>query len=127
MSNIRIIPVLSHQSTLILVNKYILRLLTGQFASALTIWPFIFLRNKESLNDAVLLNHEKIHLKQQLELAILFFYLWYGLDFLRNRLKGYDSRKSYFLIRFEQEAYQHENDFSYLSKRRAFAWWKYSG
>ncbi|MBK7360303.1 MAG: hypothetical protein IPI45_00505 [Saprospiraceae bacterium] len=107
---------------MILVNKYILRILTGEFASAITLWPFIFLREQRYAKDPILINHEKIHLKQQLETLIVFFYLIYGYEYLRNRFRGMDSRRAYFLIRFEQEAYQFEKDLLYLSKRKMFAW-----
>ncbi|MBK6858698.1 MAG: hypothetical protein IPG95_00105 [Saprospiraceae bacterium] len=109
---------------MILVNKYILRVLTGEFASAITIWPFIFLREQRYTKDSILLNHEKIHLKQQLETLILFFYFIYAFDYLRNRRKGMNPRTSYFNIRFEQEAYAYEKDLTYLSKRKAYNWWR---
>lgn len=109
---------------MILVNKYILRILTGEFASAITIWPFIFLREQRYAVDPVLLNHEKIHLKQQLETLILFFYFIYAFDYLRNRLKGMKPRAAYFNIRFELEAYAYEKDLNYLSNRKAYNWWR---
>jgi len=109
---------------MILVNKYILSILTGKFASAITIWPFIILRDKRFALDPILVNHEKIHLKQQLEMLLLFFYIVYALDYLRNRMHGMNSRLAYFNIRFEKEAYVNENDLHYLSNRKAFSWWK---
>ena len=109
---------------MILVNKYILRILTGEFASAITLWPFIFLREQQYAKDPILINHEKIHLKQQLETLIIFFYILYGFDYLRNRRKGMNPRTSYFNIRFEQEAYVYEKDLDYLTKRKNYAWWR---
>lgn len=107
---------------MILVNKYILSILTGNFASAITIWPFIFLRDLRSASDPILINHEKIHLKQQLEMLLLFFYIVYAMDYIRNRMKGMNSRAAYFNIRFEKEAYANEKDLMYLSKRKAYNW-----
>ena len=62
----------------------------------LTIFPFIFIR-EDWFNDAsitqraVTINHEKIHLIQQLELLFVFFFLWYVLSFLYFKIKGVDN------------------------------------
>jgi len=109
---------------MILVNKYILRILTGEFASAITLWPFIFLRDQRYTKDPILINHEKIHLKQQLETLIIFFYILYAFDYLRNRRKGMNPRTSYFNIRFELEAYAFEKDLDYLTNRKIYTWWR---
>jgi hypothetical protein len=36
---------------------------------------------KEDVLDKVFVNHEKIHLRQQLELLVLPFYVWYIIEF----------------------------------------------
>ncbi|HLP50692.1 MAG TPA: hypothetical protein VK154_07380 [Chitinophagales bacterium] len=41
--------------------------------SAMAVYPFILVKRKELQNNAVLINHEKIHHRQQLELLILPF------------------------------------------------------
>ena len=42
----------------------------------LSLWPFIILRDPQLKKDQVLVNHERIHLRQQLELFIIpFLYL----------------------------------------------------
>ena len=109
---------------MILVNKYVLSILTGNFASAITIWPFIFIRDQRSASDPILVNHEKIHLKQQLEMLLLFFYIVYALDYIRISMNGMNSRVAYFNIRFEKEAYAYEKDLNYLSNRKAYHWWR---
>ena len=48
----------------------------------LTFFPFVFLMNKVDVLDKVFVNHEKIHLRQQIELLVLPFYVWYGIEFL---------------------------------------------
>ncbi len=63
------------------------------------------------------MNHERIHLRQQVELLIIPFYLWYVLEYVFYRLKGYSQEKAYRSICFEREAYQFENDLEYLRKR----------
>lgn len=100
-------------------------LLKNTKISAITLFPFILLRNADFKNDAVLLNHEKIHLQQQRELLIIFFYIWYVLEYyylvfkLKNRFLAYKS------ISFEREAYGNENDLTYLEKRKLWSFWKY--
>lgn len=105
----------------IIVSSFLLKLLTGRFATAITIWPFIFIRKSEMKKDEVLINHEKIHLRQQLELLILFFYLWYGFEYFFYRLKGFNSKIAYRMIRFEKEAYRNESNLQYLKTRKWFA------
>ena len=46
----------------------------------LSLWPFIFLKNRSLKNDDILINHEKIHLRQQKELLIIPFYILYLLE-----------------------------------------------
>lgn len=82
---------------------------------ALTIVPFIFLNRKEQLTP-VTLNHERIHIRQQLELLWVGFFILYFFEWL---LKGYDD------IGFEREAYENEEDLQYLKKRKMFAWVNY--
>ncbi|WP_172914152.1 hypothetical protein [Capnocytophaga canis] len=88
---------------------------------AITLYPFIFLRNEADKQNQVLINHERIHLKQQKELLVVFFYLWYGLDFLWKFLKYRHWDKAYRNIIFEREAYGYESDLQYLEKRKRFA------
>ena len=49
----------------------------------ITIWPFIFLRYDVKHHGIIrysrLVNHEKIHLRQQIELLIIPFYILYVL------------------------------------------------
>ena len=81
----------------------------------LAFWPFIFISSKTVIDDE-LINHERIHLRQQLELLILPFYVWYLIALYR---------KGYMGISFEKEAYANDADLTYLKKRRIFAFLKY--
>lgn len=81
---------------------------------AITIWPFIFVREECSF-DEVDLNHENIHGKQQLELLIIFFYLIYLVEWII---------KEYRNISFEREAYSNEENLDYLKTRKHYAWLK---
>ena len=70
--------------------------------------------------NATELNHESIHAAQQRELLYIPFFLWYVLEWLFYYLKYRDLLKAYYHIRFEQEAYRHQNDLNYLSNRRSY-------
>ena len=80
---------------------------------AMAIWPFIFARKKLSEID---INHEKIHLAQQLELLIIPYYIIYFIEWI---FKGYKQ------ISFEKEAYENQEDMNYLEwRRKPFAMWR---
>lgn len=91
-------------------------------ASAMALYPFMLFRNKRLMADRVIINHETIHFRQQQELLILPFYVIYLLHYLVNLLKYRNHQKAYFYICFEQEAYRHDTDFSYLNNRMPYAW-----
>ena len=81
--------------------------------------------SKKYKGKKILLNHEKIHLKQQVELLIIFFYLWYGIEFTVRFFQYKNWDKAYRNISFEREAYENEKDFEYLKKRKIWGFWKY--
>lgn len=91
----------------------------------LTLYPFIFLKKEQLKNDDVLVNHERIHLKQQLELFLLFFYIFYGLEYFFKLIKYKNSNLAYYNLSFEREAYQNEDDLHYLKIRKKWAFLKY--
>lgn len=91
----------------------------------ITIFPFVILRNKNLKNDNVLLYHERIHLKQQLEMLVVFFFVWYGIEFLIRFIKHKNRFIAYRNISFEREAYANERDFKYLENRTWLAFLKY--
>ncbi|MCY7353004.1 MAG: hypothetical protein LH606_20495 [Cytophagaceae bacterium] len=87
--------------------------------NGMALFPFILIR--EGRPSARLINHERIHHRQQIELLIIPFYLWYLLEYLLNRLRGQDHYTAYVNIRFEREAYRHDADLDYLKKRKFWA------
>ena len=106
---------------MILVSKYLI----PKGYSGLTMYPFVFLKHKGSMDDTVLINHERIHLKQQLELLILPFYVFYVLEFL-IRLGYYRNwYLAYINISFEREAYANETNLGYLKTRKSWSFLKY--
>lgn len=79
---------------------------------------------KGKLSD-IDINHERIHARQQIELLLLPFLLWYALEWLIRLLIYGEQRKAYRGIVFEQEAYANETNLDYLKTRKWFAWFRY--
>ena len=73
----------------------------------------------------ITLNHESIHIHQQKELFVLFFYVLYVFDWLKGLIKYQNARKAYFQIRFEQEAYAKMYEEDYLLTRKKHSWRDY--
>lgn len=64
------------------------------------------------------MNHELIHLRQQLEMLLVFFYLFCFFEWVLYRcIKRKTVLQSYFLYSAEQEAYQNMTDSHYLQRR----------
>lgn len=100
-------------------------LLKNTKINGITLYPFIFIKNQEDKKNKVLINHEKIHLRQQLELLIVFFYLFYVAEYYYHFFKLKNAHKAYLAISFEREAYANEHDLNYLKKRKFWAFRKY--
>ena len=94
------------------------RLLKNTKINAIALFPFILIRNKSGKKDRILINHEKIHLRQQIEMLILPFYVWYIAEYLVHRFRLKDGYKAYRAISFEKEAYRNEHDASYVKARK---------
>lgn len=101
------------------------RLLKNTKISGITLFPFIILKKLEYKQNQILLNHEKIHLRQQVELLVIFFYLWYVIEYYYLYFKLKDSFLAYKSISFEREAFAMENDMNYLEERKIWSFWKY--
>lgn len=91
----------------------------------IVIFPFVLLKTKALLVDAILMNHERIHLKQQLELLVIPFFIWYGIEFLIRLIIYKNWRKAYRNISFEREAYSKESHLEYLNERKFWNFLKY--
>lgn len=85
--------------------------------------PFGIYLNKQYLNKKKTINHEKIHWKQQLEMLIIPFYIWYIIEWIIRNFTN--SKNVYKSISFEREANANENNLNYLNERKFFAWLKY--
>jgi hypothetical protein len=103
--------------------NWFVSLLTFGWAIGITLSPFGIYIKETYLNNKYVINHESIHWKQQVEMLIVFFYLWYGLEwFVKLFIYG---KQAYYHLSFELEAYNHDDDLKYLFKRKHFSWFKY--
>lgn len=82
----------------LIVSKYFI----PQGFRSITLFPFILLKHQKDKVDACLLNHEKIHIRQQLELFILPFFIWYGIEYAIKFLYYRNSNLAYRNISFER-------------------------
>lgn len=106
---------------ILIVFKY----LTPRGFRGLTLFPFVFMADKEDKLNVVFINHEKIHIRQQLELLVLPFYIWYFLEFLVRWFQYKNTFEAYKNISFEREAYSNEKDLNYLKQRSFWRFLKY--
>jgi hypothetical protein len=85
--------------------------------AAMNLFGLIFVRKEyfenPRLTQAIFdrtIRHESVHSKQILETGVIFFYIWYLLEyFVRLFMYGFNHSKAYRLIVFEQEAYHRQN------------------
>lgn len=101
------------------------RLLKNTKISGITLFPFILLRKKSDKGNHILINHEKIHIRQQLELLIIPFYIWYLSEYYLKYLQYRNAEKAYRNISFEREAYANEKNPDYLKHRKFWHFLKY--
>jgi hypothetical protein len=93
--------------------------------NGMAIFPFILVKAEICKHDATLIRHETIHLRQELELLIILFYVLYLFNYLVNRIKYKTHYDAYLNIAFEREAYAMEHSEQYLSARSFCAWLKF--
>ncbi len=95
---------------IIIAPKFV-KIITLGFASAITLYPFVFVVSEKCLEDKILINHEKIHLQQQKKFLVIPFYLLYAGMYIFNLLKYRNHYKAYRNIPFEKEAFEKQNCF----------------
>ena len=109
----------------VIVSSFLTNLFSFGRASAVTVFPFIFVRNKVMSKDEHLINHERIHLVQALELLVLPFYLLYCIEFLIRLVYYRKVEDAYLNISFEREAYAQQSDLYYLRTRKIWNFRRY--
>lgn len=109
----------------IITSPLLIRFLMPKGTGGFSFFPFIVIARKTIQDDPVFIHHELIHIRQQAEMLLLVFLLWYYIEFLIRLVQYRDWKLAYRNISFEREAYAHENEFSYLKTRRFWAFLKY--
>ncbi|MDQ3395791.1 MAG: hypothetical protein M3512_17025 [Bacteroidota bacterium] len=100
------------------------KFVTLKFANAITLFPFVLVDKKAKITRR-LVQHEKIHLRQQMEMLVIPFYLLYLIEYFINILRFKSTLKAYRNICFERECYENENTRKYLQNRKPYSWVKY--
>jgi hypothetical protein len=104
-------------------NRFFIVHFPSMRANGMALFPFLLIKYKSP--SKILINHERIHFRQQIELLIFPFYLWYVLEYLIHRLRGKSPNQAYRNISFEREAYENDENLEYLENRKPWAFWKY--
>jgi hypothetical protein len=123
--------------------NWLVKIITFGWASAITLSPFgIYFSEKawkyqysSPISWNRIVNHESIHWRQQMEMLILFFYIWYFIEWLIKliiRIPFYIfapnsnilKESAYSALSFEREAYTNDDDLEYLKNRRKYSWIK---
>ena len=86
---------------------------------AINLFGFLFVRSKAKISD-IDINHEAIHTAQMKELLYIFFYIWYGIEWLGRWIV--DTDNAYKKLLFEREAYNNQDNLDYLKTRKHYAW-----
>ena len=109
-------------------DKFLDRIGLFMKIGGITLWPFVILREIYDSTPpwrrraARIINHESIHIKQQEEMLVLPFYIWYVTEwFIKLFIYG---SQAYYNISFEREAFDNDDNLSYLNGRKHYAWIK---
>lgn len=109
---------------MMIIRTRFVKILTFGFANGICLYPFVLFGKGIEITHQ-LLNHERIHLRQQLETLIIPFYLLYFLEFTVRLIQYRNFSKAYRNISFEREAYYFQSHIDYLKYRRPYAWFKF--
>jgi hypothetical protein len=97
----------------------------GENSRAATLFPFLIFRDKTQELPWVV-NHEKIHFKQQVELLFLGLEILKFIEFIYFKFFLKKNKfDRYLYSACEQESYLNQQDFSYLAHRKPYAIFKY--
>lgn len=84
---------------------------------AMNLFGVIFARKEFEPISERTFNHESIHTAQMKELLYIFFYFWYGLEWVIRLIQYRNRTTAYYNISFEREAYSNQADLEYLKTR----------
>lgn len=105
----------------IIYNKY----LPPKGYAAIIICGVVFARSESKPLKAHIVTHEAIHAKQMRELLIMFFYLWYVIEWLVRLIQYRNQKEAYRNISLEREAYSNERNERYLKNRKMYSFIRY--
>ncbi|MCI4442932.1 MAG: hypothetical protein JHC39_05435 [Lentimicrobium sp.] len=91
----------------------------------MAVFPIVFVKHSMDKENSIFVNHERIHLRQQVELLVIPFFIWYFLEFVLRFIQYKNRDLAYRNISFEKEAYANEKDLNYLKKRSFWKFLKY--
>jgi len=92
--------------------------------AAINLFGFMFVRYGAKPSQRTI-QHESIHSRQMREMLYLFFYLWYGVEWLVRLVQYRNAMTAYYNISFEREAYTNDRKENYLTDRKSWAWCDY--
>lgn len=91
--------------------------------TTINLFGILFTKNKKLSKRTI--NHERIHTKQMKEMLYIFFYLWYGLEYIIIRLFHFKQNDAYHDVSLEEEAHNNDDNQDYLFIRKHYTWLKY--
>lgn len=95
----------------------------NEFFPQIIVGPFVFTGGKEIAEHTI--RHGEIHWRQQIELLIVGWYIWYVLEYIYKFWLFQDPFEAYNKLSFEIEARGYENNPYYLGYRTLWAWTNY--
>jgi len=98
-----------------------LKFITGG-AIGITLAPFGIYIREDFITHKDIIQHESIHWKQQMEMLILPFYIWYLIEWFIRLFINVDVYRN---ISFERESYENEDIPEYINNRKSYSWIKY--
>ena len=98
------------------------RLIPFRGFAAINFFGHVFAREEYRPISDRTLRHEAIHTAQMRETGYVGFYLIYVAEWLYQWARLRSAKQAYYAVRFEREAYAHQNELDYLTHRRPFAW-----
>jgi len=100
-----------------------LKFFLGKRIIGITLCPFGVYIIEKYIADLFVINHESIHWKQQVEMLVIPFYIFYILEFIvKLFIYGGDAYRN---LSFEREAYANDHNLEYLKIRKNYSWVKY--
>ena len=98
------------------------RLIPFRGFAAINLFGHVFARREYAPVSDRTLRHEAIHTEQMRETGYVGFYLIYVAEWLYQWVRLRSAKQAYYAVRFEREAYAHQDELDYPTYRRRYAW-----